>query len=237
MLPNPASSTLLTILEWAKWISSGGYVLATIGVLLGVYWEGEHFPQQTQQRGWRLLLLSLALDTFFTLSIFAADGWISQLQRREIVALQIQAAPRVLTSEQISNIVAALKPFGSQTYDLSIPPTLEPGSGLVSQLIGTLRQAGWTLQSFKGPGPTTVLSPLVAISTLDLSAAPPNKEIQVTVPQILVGVNVGVVGVVIAFERHNISPVTGALWKALDDAHIAATEAYPVVPGCSTFSV
>ena len=157
------------------------------------------------------------------MSIFAADGWISQLQRREIIALQIQAAPRVLTSEQISNIVAALKPFGSQTYDLSIPPTLEPGSGLVSQLIGTLRQAGWTLQSFKGPGPTTVLSPLVAISTLDLSAAPPNKEIQVTVPQILVGVNFGVVGVVIAFERHNISPVTGALWKALDDAHIAAT--------------
>ena len=81
------ANALLTALEYAKWLFAVAYILSTIGVIIGVYWEGEQFEKLKQQRGWRLLICSLALDTLFTILIFGTDGWISQIQRREIIAL------------------------------------------------------------------------------------------------------------------------------------------------------
>lgn len=70
----------------------------------------------------------------------------------KITALETKAAPRALNEEQQNRIVAELKPFGSQIYDLSVPPTLEPGSSLIGPLIHTLKVAGWTLKSQKEAG-------------------------------------------------------------------------------------
>jgi hypothetical protein len=94
MFANLARTSLLDPLEWIKWVFVVAYVLSTIGVTVGVYWEGDQFEKTKQQRGWRLLILSLAADTLFTILIFATDGWISHIQRQEIIALEKRLAAR-----------------------------------------------------------------------------------------------------------------------------------------------
>src|ERR1700730_18319226 len=81
------STTLVNPLEIAKLVFFAVYVLATIGVIIGVYWEGDQFPKEKQQRGWVLLVASLGIDTFFTILMFGTDGWISAIQRNEIAGL------------------------------------------------------------------------------------------------------------------------------------------------------
>jgi hypothetical protein len=76
-----SSASLIFPLEIAKFVFFAVYVAATIGVVVGVYWEGEQFPKEKQHQGWKLLVASLAIDTLFTVLIFGTDGWISHIQR------------------------------------------------------------------------------------------------------------------------------------------------------------
>jgi len=122
-----SNPSLIFSLEIAKFVFFCVYVAATIGVIVGVYWEGEHFDKATQQRGWRLLVGSLAIDTLFTVLIFGTDGWIGHIQRSEIIALEEKLAPRVpLNGAQISAIRLAAKPFAGQQYALSVGAGAEP---------------------------------------------------------------------------------------------------------------
>ena len=63
MLTMLSSTPLIFPLEVEKFVFFVVYVAATIGVIIGVYWEGEGFPKEKQQRGWRVLVASLAVDT------------------------------------------------------------------------------------------------------------------------------------------------------------------------------
>jgi hypothetical protein len=105
-------------LEVAKVVFFAVYVAATIGVIVGVYWEGDRFPKEKQQRGWSLLIRSLAADTLFTILIFGTDGWIGQIQRVEIISLEERLLPRDLTIAAISHIEKKICPFGPQQIDL-----------------------------------------------------------------------------------------------------------------------
>ena len=42
------------------------------------YWENERFPKPKQEQGWRLLIVALAFDTFFTILIFGTDARITR---------------------------------------------------------------------------------------------------------------------------------------------------------------
>src|SRR5271154_505559 len=79
-----SDDSLLVNLESAKWIFVSIYVLATAGIALGVYLEEDHRSKETKRIGARILLWSLVADTLFTILIFATDGWISQVQKRQI---------------------------------------------------------------------------------------------------------------------------------------------------------
>jgi hypothetical protein len=105
-------------LEGAKVVLIWLYVLSTIGVIVGVYLEGERFSDHTKLVGWRILLCSLAVETLFGTLIFAADGKISKDQRYEIIALQTKLAPRSLNFAQMSEISAALAKFSGQEFTI-----------------------------------------------------------------------------------------------------------------------
>src|SRR5271169_4433053 len=77
------STSLIVPLEIAKLAFFVVYVAATVGVIVGVYWEGDQFPKEKQQQGWLLLVGALAVDTLFTILVFGTDGWISAIQRDE----------------------------------------------------------------------------------------------------------------------------------------------------------
>jgi hypothetical protein len=62
-----------------------------------------------QQRGWVLLVGSLAVDTLFTILVFGADGWMNTIQRGEIIALEARLAPRSLLPKQQEEIANDLK--------------------------------------------------------------------------------------------------------------------------------
>src|SRR5258708_22547332 len=133
-------------LEIAKWLFAAAYVFSTIGVTVGVYWENEKFDKAKQNRGWKLLIWSLAFDTLFTVMIFGIDGWISQSQRDEIIVLETKLAPRVLTNEQQDTLLEALRPFAKQQYALSVAAGSEPVA-LLCTIQGVLKKAEWNLEA------------------------------------------------------------------------------------------
>jgi hypothetical protein len=198
------STSLIVPLEIAKLAFFVAYVVATIGVIIGVYWEEERFPKEKQQRGWRLLIGSLALDTLFTIFIFGTDGWIGSIQRAQIILLEARLAPRTLTPAAMTRVADKLKQFGPQSYDLSVPPTLEPGSNLQNVLLGVLsNQLGWKLESFpSGMIPTRMLLPL------ELVFSKKTSELGNTLPtdKIAVGVSAGIVGVHVEFIKELMQP-------------------------------
>ena len=92
------------------------YVVATIGVIAGVYFEADRFSEPTKQRGRQLLLSALAAETLFGMGIFALDGRIGQIQRGEIIALETKLAPRSLSAADLAEIAAKLKRFAGQEF-------------------------------------------------------------------------------------------------------------------------
>ena len=123
------------------------YVTATVGVIVGVYWEGDRFSKEKQQRGWLLLVGSLAVDTLFTILVFGADGWINTIQRGEIIALEARLAPRSLLPKQQEEIASDLKNLPKLAFAFSILPEPEP-TRLMLDIGNTLAAAGWTWINF-----------------------------------------------------------------------------------------
>jgi len=88
----------------AKWIFVSAYVLATIGVAVGVSLDEDDRPAKTKRLGEKILFWSLVADTLFTILIFAADGGISKVQNDEIIALRTQTAARPWSEAQFDAI-------------------------------------------------------------------------------------------------------------------------------------
>ena len=140
-------SSLLHPLEYIKWILATLYALSTIGVTIGVYWEGEQFEKTKQQRGWRLLIWSLALDTLFTILIFGTDGWISQIQEREIIALETRLAARTLSDQQATAIKKRLEKFAGQTFQIIPYWQNRESMAIANRIANLLGDAGWKLHN------------------------------------------------------------------------------------------
>jgi hypothetical protein len=102
------NTSLISPLEWLKFSFFVAYVVSTIGVAVGVYWEDIKFSPEKQQRGKKLLILSLASDTLFTVLVFGTDGWIGTIQRREIIALEERLAWREFLPEQHDKVVSLI---------------------------------------------------------------------------------------------------------------------------------
>jgi hypothetical protein len=149
MFAHMSQNALLNVLEGAKWVFVGAYVLSTIGVTVGVYWEGDQFPKEKQHRGWRLLICCLAADTFFTIMVFGIEGWVGHIQRNEIIALETRLASRSLSVVQVAAIVEKTKPFAGQVFE-TIPYWKNPESLFIgNEIAGTLIKAGWTIDQPK----------------------------------------------------------------------------------------
>jgi hypothetical protein len=136
------SSTLIAPLEIAKVLFWLVYVAATVGVAVGVYWEGDQFPKAKQQRGWRLLVTSLAVDTLFTVLIFSVDGWISAIQREELSIVAKYVSPRDLSASEIRRLATNLAPLSGQTMALQSYAGDAEGYGLQLEIAAAFHFAG-----------------------------------------------------------------------------------------------
>jgi hypothetical protein len=145
MLAMLSNSELIGPLEVAKFLFSAVYVAATIGVIVGVYWEREEFPKEKRDRGWRLLVRSLAVDTLFTVLILGTDGWIGSIQRAEIIALEMRLAPRILSDAQLLRIVKTVAPFAGQEFQIFTYWDSKEPMNLTNQIGNALlsSEAGW----------------------------------------------------------------------------------------------
>ena len=155
-----ASTSLIFPLEVAKFAFFVVYVAATIGVVIGVYWEGEKFDKETQHRGWLLLVTSPAVDTLFTILIIGTDGWIGQIQRSQIsealnravnaeTTLAEYRKQRYLTEGQKDRIARVTKEFPSVPFVAYMVPEQEPWT-FVLDIASALRAGGWTWLSVPG---------------------------------------------------------------------------------------
>jgi hypothetical protein len=118
------------------------YIASTIAVVVGVYLEGERFPERTKIRGWQILLAALTAETLLGGLMFAADARIDQIQKHEIIELETKLEPRSLSEAEISAIAATLSRFAPQEF------TIASYGGEPAQAAGRLRlaleRAGWT---------------------------------------------------------------------------------------------
>jgi hypothetical protein len=141
MSPN----ALLNVLEGAKWVFVGAYVVSTIGVTVGVYWEGDQFDKAKQHRGWKLLICSLAADTFFTIMVFGIEGWVGHIQRNEIIALESRLAARTLTPGQLHAITDAVGRYAGIKFELGTYSHVPECAALTDQIGSALKNANWDL--------------------------------------------------------------------------------------------
>jgi hypothetical protein len=149
------STSLIAPLEIAKFVFFVSYVAATIGVIVGVYWEGDQFPKDKQQRGWTLLVRSLAADTLFTVLVFGTDGWISAIQRQEIIALTgigNAIAPRGVDVNELTN---ELKDQPRLPVDILYTPGDSDSYLLANSISFGVVNAGWTLRNINPTPPLT----------------------------------------------------------------------------------
>ncbi|MBS0249395.1 MAG: hypothetical protein JSR61_22515, partial [Proteobacteria bacterium] len=84
----PLSSLSLDFLEWLKSLCIDVYIIATFGVVIGVYWERDSAPEAVQHEGWTLLVRALAIELLVGALVFAIDGEISHRQQTTIASQQ-----------------------------------------------------------------------------------------------------------------------------------------------------
>jgi hypothetical protein len=137
-------------------------------------------------------------------------------------------APRSLDGERYVAFVDRLRPFAGQAYDLSLPRMLEPGSGLHTQIMAALRDAGWKLQSVQGV-PSKPLDPVAAFFAVKM----PDNFSFADLPQIAVGISDGAIGILVGFDRGDRMEAHAALLGAFRGADIDAllNSMSPIIPG------
>lgn len=170
------------------------YVTATAGVLLGVYWERDAFPQKVQEYGWDVLVKSLAVELFCGTMIFAIDGRISHVQMDKIIALETKLKPRNFLGERAKELIERLRPFGPLEYDIATPEMLEPGSFISGELVMVFSELGWKFRSYDGPLPTKPLP--ITIGGLILSLT----RDDLISGKLLIGATSGLIGIKISFD-------------------------------------
>jgi hypothetical protein len=111
---------------------------AAILLGIGIIFESDRYPEIVRQRAFWFVMWGMIFETIFSIGLFASEERIASLQRTTIISLGKQVGPRILDTESEQRIVPKLKPFGLQSYDLSVPVTLEPGAALITQILGML---------------------------------------------------------------------------------------------------
>jgi hypothetical protein len=95
-------------LDIAKVLLGIGLVLANIAVWRGVYLEQDHFPKDTQDKGWRMLIRGLAAETMIALFSLTIDTIASNLQKEKIAGLYDRATIAERETARINNDTTVL---------------------------------------------------------------------------------------------------------------------------------
>jgi hypothetical protein len=226
-------------LETARTLLAVGIALANVAVWYGVSLEREALPAKTKERGWRVLVRALAVEATLALVLVAVDTTISSRLQSEIIALERAAGPRNLIGDEISKLVAALKPLGGQPYDLTRVPMMESGSFLDNQIVGALRDAGWTLKSVKSNGEIAQIPFILFTASQDSESAEKMKILQSDLfdssrlTDIKIGVTHDIVGVDIVFRNNDFTTPAFSLSSILKDAGIGGGAGWTLDSGMS----
>jgi hypothetical protein len=82
---------------------------ANIGVILGVYWEGERFPKHVQDFAWKLLLFCLAVEAADGFELFSLDTAITNEQSLQIAQLKRDEAEATESAAKFAKEAQQLK--------------------------------------------------------------------------------------------------------------------------------
>jgi hypothetical protein len=130
----------ISIIEFSKWLAFvPAFVLATIAVVVGLYWESEKFIPTVQKRGKKLLLVALIIEAVSGGLTIGSDGIISQSQERTVEQM---LSHRILSREQREQISSTLAPYPAGDFFTFTDPEDEPW-GFVMDIAATLTKSGW----------------------------------------------------------------------------------------------
>jgi hypothetical protein len=145
-------------LSLVKLISFALYTAATVGVVVGVYLESEKFSAATKERGWKLLVISLAQEIFLAIIIFSLDWEVSrrqglkvseinsvteQLKSNNLVLTKAVLARKVLTVPNIREILDDLRQLPKTTALIQVVDGDREASVLARELATLFQSSGW----------------------------------------------------------------------------------------------
>jgi hypothetical protein len=82
----------------------------------------------------------------FTILIFATDGWISYIQRQEIIALEARLPARSVSDAQAANINARLQDFSGQVFEVTTYWNNRESFTIGDRIARILIDAGWKIE-------------------------------------------------------------------------------------------
>jgi len=128
-------------------------VLAGIAVGAGIIFESPAYSAAVHRVAKWLVIVGVAVESVCTVSLFAFDEGVSNLQQSKIIALEKRLAPRELTPEQIQFVAILVRPFSDTSFDMSMHVDIEP-MRLLGEIEGAMVAGGWHEQAPADGNPT-----------------------------------------------------------------------------------
>lgn len=185
-MPLFLNSLTIDQLETIKQTLNVAFIVATLGVWLGVFLENEKFAKPIQSRGWSILVAALATETLLGAALWQGDSEISRRQRIETEELRSKnldfesaISPRILEQGLSAK---ALSRFSGTQFVVISPNDFEPRR-TAGQIRFMLLQANWT--RYVGPlaGQLFSFSDGVVVSRMGID--PSNRSAEQAVEQLL----------------------------------------------------
>lgn len=191
---------------------------AEISLGVGIWIESPKNKTLRQWIGVVLVLGGCIFSALFTVFLLLFDEGINHAQQAKIIFLERAAGPRNLLSEETARIIEVLKPLGGKPYDLTRAPTMESGSFLDNQIVGTLRNAGWTLKSIKSNGEKAQIPFTLFLFSQDPKVAEKMQFLESDIfdssrlTDIKIGITHDIVGVQILFDMRKVPEFSNAVF-------------------------
>jgi hypothetical protein len=97
------------MLDYLRWPIGLVLLVANIGVIAGVYLEDDKFSEHIKRMGWKLLLVSLAIEAADGFALFSIDTSLTNDQSKQIAQLQLDTADATKSAAEFAKEAQQLK--------------------------------------------------------------------------------------------------------------------------------
>lgn len=119
-------------------------LVSTLAVCIGVYFEKDGHPRDVEEYGWGLVIKGVAFEFLFAILLWQTDSIISTRQKAEIIALELQIAPRRISGDRCLDIANSVALSSGNVKVISYAADIE--GGVLAWQVANCLEASKTLK-------------------------------------------------------------------------------------------